>query len=433
LFRAETARTNVAYQVIKVCKAAEKKELEDIVLRMVRQKLRKYKTGKVVVYGNSVPKVKALAKQLGCDAYHHKAVGKASMLQAFTAGNQQVIVATSALGMGVDIPDIRCIVHIDWPFTVLDYAQESGRAGRDGQRSEAVMIVQEGEQRAAEDKQAEAEQQLVRAYVEGIDQTVTCRRVVLDGYLDRRETERVACKEGEEKCDVCRGADGAEDEEVEEASESGESGENGSSNEEEMATVEAERDEARREFEQQQQAQRGPRQTLIQQRQQEFADVEWLRRQLAWWTKRCGICEAAGEGQSGHDVRQCWRIESREAKEMIKAVEEKIRFEEYSGCFWCGVPQEVCNRWEDNGRGRYQRAEGIDCQHRGVLVGGLFGLVHGSDGVAERWVARLVEQGIEGNSIEDLVQHLGRKQALECVESNRLVGEFCWVTRLMAE
>jgi hypothetical protein len=37
---------------------------------------------------------------------------------------------------------------------------------------------------------------------------------------------------------------------------------------------------------------------------------------------------------------------------MCKAVEEKIRFEEYSGYFWCGVPQEVCNRWEDNGRGR---------------------------------------------------------------------------------
>jgi hypothetical protein len=87
-------------------------------------------------------------------------------------------------------------------------------------RSEAVIIVQEGEQQAAKDKQAEAEQQLVRAYV-GIDKTATCRQVVLDRYLDRRETERVACKEGEEKCNVCRGADSAEDdEEVEEASES---------------------------------------------------------------------------------------------------------------------------------------------------------------------------------------------------------------------
>jgi RecQ family ATP-dependent DNA helicase len=429
LFRAETARTNVAYRVIRVGKAAKKKEVEEMVLGMVRQKLRKYKASKIVVYSNSVPKVKELAKKLDCHAYHHKAVGKASMLEEFAAGKKRMIVATSALGMGVDISDIRCIIHIDWPFTVLDYAQESGRAGRDGLRSEAVMIVQEGEQRAAEDKQAEVEQQLVRAYVEGIDETATCRRVVLDRYLDRREKERVVCEEGEEKCDVCRGADGEEEDEEE-----SEEDEGGSSNEEDTDTVEAEREEARRVFEQQQQARRGPRQTLIQQRQQEFADVEWLRRQLAWWTKRCGICEVAGEGQSGHDVRRCWRPESVQAKEMIKAVEEKMRFEEYSGCFWCGVPQEVCNRWEDNGRGRYQRAEGRDCQYRGVLVGGLLGLVYGGEeGVIERWVTRLVEQGVDASSIEGLVRHLGRKQALECVESNRLVGEFCWITRLIAE
>jgi hypothetical protein len=128
------------------------------------------------------------------------------------------------------------------------------------------------------------------------------------GYLDRRETELVACVEGEEQCDVCRRADGAE--EAEEIEEESESSENGSSNEEEMDTVEAERDEKQRVSEQQQQARRGPRQALIQQRQQGFADVEWLCRQLAWWTKLCGICEKAGGGQSGHDMRQCWRTES---------------------------------------------------------------------------------------------------------------------------
>jgi superfamily II DNA helicase RecQ len=56
---------------------------------------------------------------------------------------------------------------------VLDYAQESRRAGRDRLRSKAVIIVQEGEQRAAKDKQAKVEQQLVRAYV-SIDKTATC-------------------------------------------------------------------------------------------------------------------------------------------------------------------------------------------------------------------------------------------------------------------
>jgi superfamily II DNA helicase RecQ len=156
----------------------------------------------------------------------------------------------------------------------LDYAQESGQAGRDGLRSKAVIIVQEGEQRAAEDKQAEVEQQLVRAYVEGKDETVICRRVVLDGYLDRREKERVGCEEGEEKCDVCRRADNEEEDEEEIEAEESEEDEGGSSNEEDTGTVEAEREEARRVFEQQQQARRGPRQTLTQQRQQEFADIE---------------------------------------------------------------------------------------------------------------------------------------------------------------
>ena len=197
---------------------------------------------------------------------------------------------------------------------------------------------------------------------------------------------------------------------------------------------EDERETARRVFQQQERARRGPRQTLLQQRQQDFADMEWVRRQLAWWAGRCGICEAAGDGQSGHDIRRCWRAASQPAKEMIRRIEEKMRFDDYSGCFWCGVPQAICGRWEDNGRGGYRRAEGGNCQYSGVLVGGLMGLVYRNEGkVAERWCARLVEQGVEGGQVDELARYLGGKQQLECVESNRLVGEFCWITRLLAE
>jgi superfamily II DNA helicase RecQ len=55
-----------------------------------------------------------------------------------------VIVATSALEIGMDIPNIQYIIHVDWLWTILDYAQESSRAGRDRVRSEAIIIVQEG-------------------------------------------------------------------------------------------------------------------------------------------------------------------------------------------------------------------------------------------------------------------------------------------------
>jgi hypothetical protein len=60
----------------------------------------------------------------------------------------------------------------------------------------------------------------VQAYV-SIDKRLICRQVVLDRFLDRQETERVACEEGEEKCNVCRRADSAEDnKEVEKVSKS---------------------------------------------------------------------------------------------------------------------------------------------------------------------------------------------------------------------
>lgn len=401
-------------------------------MAIVRRKLRKYKSGKLVVYSNSVPKVKALAEKLSCQAYHHNAIGKASMLEAFMAGQQRIIVATSALGMGVDVPDIRCIIHIDWPFSVLDYAQESGRAGRDGSPSEAIMIVQDGDQRAAKDSQDEAEQTLVRWYV-GESGAVRCRRVVLDGYLDQRETGRAGCEEGEQRCDVCRGEE-AEEEDSESPSDSKPPSNNERSSEVEIETGESEgedeREEMRRTFEQQQRERQGPHQTAIQQRQQEFGDVEWLRRQLARWANRCAICEAKGD-DSSHDVRQCSQARSREAQERIKAIEEEIKFEKFSGCFPCGVPQEICHRWKSNGRGRYERNQEGDCQYKGVLIGSLIGIALAYEEIVPQWYRRLEAIGVD--SAESVVEYLGKKRVLETVESNQLAGEFCWMTRLLAE
>jgi superfamily II DNA helicase RecQ len=51
----------------------------------------------------------------------------------------RVIFATVAIGMGVDIPDIQRIIHIGPPCTVKAYIQETGRAGRDGNQSYAIL------------------------------------------------------------------------------------------------------------------------------------------------------------------------------------------------------------------------------------------------------------------------------------------------------
>ena len=49
--------------------------------------------------------------------------------------------ATSALGAGIDIPDVRLVVYVRLPQSLRDFVQESGRAGRDSQVSRSVVVV----------------------------------------------------------------------------------------------------------------------------------------------------------------------------------------------------------------------------------------------------------------------------------------------------
>src|SRR5690606_33504069 len=51
-----------------------------------------------------------------------------------------LLIATTAFGMGIDIPDIRIVVHLSPPTNLSAYAQESGRAGRDQKRSWCIFF-----------------------------------------------------------------------------------------------------------------------------------------------------------------------------------------------------------------------------------------------------------------------------------------------------
>lgn len=81
-----------------------------------------------------------LGQEAGVGIYHAGLTKdvRESYQNEFKDGTAPIIIATCAFGMGIDVPDIRAVIHYGIPGSIENYVQESGRAGRDGLRSEVT-------------------------------------------------------------------------------------------------------------------------------------------------------------------------------------------------------------------------------------------------------------------------------------------------------
>lgn len=485
--RAPTTRKNIRYSVQDTCGESE----ADVVCRLVEEKAVTYPDpAKIIIYVSSITQGEELAERLNCPMYHANVddeVGKAQRMKQWLTGQDRVIVATNALGLGVDVPDVRVVIHAGAPRKLRDYAQESGRAGRDGQASEAIIIRCRGRDeygtRPPDGRRwVEPMTQDMPEFMSGRD----CRRVVMDEVMDGRD-DRAGCEEGEEMCDVCREDRRVAEEPADIDSEiygdarpieddpftdsgvvipsSSQQAELIPSSQQNSSTamkssppdfsqpmgqgspverevdnsspcvrrvnVQQEDSQLRARFEQQQRHRQWQQRAWAEYHQQEACQVAELERQLERFQGRCPLCLVHQAEEQQHAIENCTADHASVIRELSATLTKKMAdekwFDRFSCCYHCHAPQAMCQRWQQKSeQGWWEEVGGVECQFGDIVIPGVYSMLN-RGGSEEVW--RLNEwaatEGVDlSKDLNEVCKWFGKRVEWGGIEGSRLLQVF---------
>ena len=201
VIHAPTDRPEISYQV-KVSLTLD--EAKEELVTAVKERLagRTPPSFRGLVYCRSKKDVEDIAEKIGCDTFHagRPEEERRASFRKWVDGNQKFMVCSSLMGCGIDVEGVAVVYHFGTPWLILDFVQESGRAGRGGKASISVVYAASDEREPDDEDDAALYGKMMMR--EWVLQNSVCRRVALSSFLDNRRTTCTLLK-GAVPCDVC--------------------------------------------------------------------------------------------------------------------------------------------------------------------------------------------------------------------------------------
>jgi superfamily II DNA helicase RecQ len=341
MIRASTMKKNIRYRVVQVkpgrpgqssSSSASASAVEDeVVRRVVSLTAGMQGDEKGVLYCRSKAKCEQMAEKIGASHYHSdvEAEKRQEALSMWAEGRSATrwIVATTGLGTGVDIKGIVAVVHVEQPYGLVDFVQQTGRGGRrDGEVVESVIVV-DGRP-AYYDRHGSDVDQANRQAMERFMGSTECRRIGLGLFMDGLAQDCEGA--GAEYCDRCRELVTVREDEVEGEVE-GENSSGSSPIDDDLHRSVGGGSSARL--------------------QRDNAEAQAREQQLRGWLDevegKCAVCyviwchrgrKERRQEMYNHELRDCRTME----KAGYLAWRRQVTFRDYVCCWRCGLPQSWC-------------------------------------------------------------------------------------------